>query len=203
MIVTDEIILEQPAHIYRETKSGAIIPGVTTILKKKGWIDDRFYNETARVRGTAAHLAIHFLEKGTLDPFSIDPIIEPYITSYKCWKEASGYQVLYHEKVVFHPTYRYAGSLDSVGLLNGEEVIVDFKTGDVQEWAALQISAYSACLPPPSTGRLRKRFGLRLQGDGTIARLVPFTDTQDELVFFGEVAGFYSMVRKGLIKLGE
>jgi hypothetical protein len=200
IVENDEIILQQPEHVYRETKSGIVLPGVTTILKAKGWIDDRWYNETARLRGTAVHLAIHFLEKGTLDPFSIDPVVEPYIQSYEGFKAISGFRVVYHEKLVFHPIYRYAGSLDAVGILNGQEVILDYKTGEVQPWAALQLAAYNACLPPSSTGGLRKRFGLRLFGDGSPARLEPFTDPMDEQVFFADVGSYYSMLKKGVIK---
>lgn len=199
MIVTDEIVLEQPDHIYREVKSGIVLPGVTTILKVGGFIDDRFYTELARQRGTAAHLAIHFLEKGTLDPFSVDPIVEPYVESYKGFKRISGYKVLYHEKLVYHPIYRYAGSLDSVGLLNGKEVIIDFKTGDVQAWAGIQIAAYNACLPPCSTGGIRKRFGLRLYGDGQPGRLEPFEDNQEEAIFLGNVADYYWKLKHGQI----
>lgn len=202
MIVADEIVLEQPAHIYREVATKIVRPSVTQILKAKGWIDDTWFknNEFARDRGSAAHLAIHFLEKGTLDPFTVSPVIEPYVASYELFKRTTGYRVLYHEKLLFHPQFFYCGSLDSVGILNGEEVIIDFKTGDVKEWAGLQLAAYNACLPPTASGRVRKRFGLRLYGDGSIARLKPFEDHQDEQTFLSEVNGYYAMLKKGLIQ---
>lgn len=198
MIVTQEITLDQETHTYRNEK-GEEVPGVTNILKAGGFIDDRFYSESARQRGTAVHLALHFLEKGTLDPFSVDKLIDPYIESYQKFKEVSGYKVLYHEKIVLHPGYGYAGSLDQVGLLNDAEVLIDFKTGEIQPWHALQTALYNAALPPLPDAHVRKRFALRLYPDGSMARAIPFEDPLDYAVAVGAVQAYYWKLKRGAL----
>jgi hypothetical protein len=209
-VLTDGTVwLDDPTHTYHH-RDGRLLPGVTQILKAGGFIREETYRfarrfgtlDAAMERGRFAHLAIHLLEKGTLDWFSLDADIEQYVHSYERWKNLTAYRVLHSEGLVWEPTYQYAGSFDSWGVLNGEEVLIDFKTGAIPWWGGLQLAAYNFCLPTPTLGPQRKRYGLQLFDDGAAARLKAFDDIEDEAVFLGAVGGFHYKVKKRQLAVG-
>jgi hypothetical protein len=56
------------------------------------------------------------------------------------------------EHKVFHPLFKYAGTLYRVGRIrNGGEWLVDIKTGEAPHAARYQTADYAACLPHPRT----------------------------------------------------
>lgn len=147
---------------------GAILPGVTSVLKNARLIDYSFIQQDvlqrAAHRGTAVHLALQYLDEGTLDRASIDPELSGYLDAYERFLEESRFQPAHIEHRVFHGVYRYAGTLDRTGLLNDTLTILDFKTGLVLPGHALQLAAYANCLVMP---RRFRRIALQLNGDGS------------------------------------
>ena len=57
-------------------------------------------------------------------------------------------QIIASELMVYHPAYKYAGTIDLVCQRIGtaELVVIDVKTGGVFDEAAMQISAYAQAL---------------------------------------------------------
>jgi hypothetical protein len=82
----------------------------------------------------------------------------PIAEGFKGWLRDSGMHVVASEMMVYHPAYKYAGTIDLVCALDKDPyslVVVDLKTGGVFDEAAMQISAYTVALRyllPPYSG---------------------------------------------------
>ena len=72
----------------------------------------------------------------------------PIIEGFQAWFRDNDLQILASELMVYHPAYKYAGTIDLVCRHEGsaELVVIDVKTGGVFDEAAMQISAYSQAL---------------------------------------------------------
>lgn len=162
------LAFDKLTHTY--TVDGRIIPSVTQVLKEVGIVDYSFIPQDVLVeaarRGTLAHLACQYLDDGQLDRASLDQEIAGYVESYERWKEAAGFKVAFSEQRLFNRQWRYAGTLDRTGFLGDSRVCLDFKTGVILPGHAMQLAAYTACLPDPLRWR---RIALKLHQDGSMA----------------------------------
>ena len=72
----------------------------------------------------------------------------PIAEGFKAWLRDSGIEIVASELMVYHPAYRYAGTIDLVCRHEGtaELVVIDVKTGGVFDEAAMQVSAYATAL---------------------------------------------------------
>lgn len=160
------LVFEAARHLY--WLDGRLVPSVTGILKSTGIIDYSMIPQNvlqaAARRGTAVHVALEYLDKGTLEPKSVDPELLGYLQAYDRFVLESGFEVAHVENRVFDAIHQYAGTLDRTGFIGDTLVILDFKTGLVLPGHALQISAYANCLPLP---RRFRRIALKLNNDGT------------------------------------
>ena len=70
------------------------------------------------------------------------------VEGFNAWLRDSGIEIVASELTVYHPAYKYAGTIDLVcrNIGTDELVVVDIKTGGVFAEAAMQISAYSYAL---------------------------------------------------------
>ena len=70
------------------------------------------------------------------------------IEGFQAWFRDSDLQILASELMVYHPAYKYAGTIDLVCRHAGtaELVVIDVKTGGVFDEAAMQVSAYATAL---------------------------------------------------------
>lgn len=155
------------------------LPSVTKILKDQGLIDDQWFTEQARLRGDYVHLACRMLDDEELAIDSLDPGIAGYVAAYQKFLTLTTPDWIYVEHRVFDPVLGYAGTLDRAGLLQGEKVLLDIKSGGLYPSVGPQTAAYRRCLPEPHTW---KRTALQLSGDGSFT-LHPLTDRGDEEVF--------------------
>ena len=136
MIVT----LEEETHTYTD-KNGAVIPSVTQIINAAFPYKEHSGNgEYYRDRGKAVHLAIHYIEKGTLDPSSGSRDIWPYILGYFKFKKDFKYKTLASEERVYHAKYGYCGTLDR----RTKGAIWDYKTGINRYVDSVQLEGYAA-----------------------------------------------------------
>lgn len=167
-------------HVYHD-ESGPV-PGVTGILKEAGLIDDRWFDEYSRERGTLVHRATAMWDAGTLDVEALDPVLAPYVRAWSQFKMDSGFTSDLIEHIVYNPIHRYAGTLDRRGYLDSQATIVDIKTGVAQPWAALQTAAYAGTFDIP-----HKRATVELCPDCTY-KLTMHTDRNDIRVFLSALA---------------
>lgn len=153
---------------HKYSVDGKPFLGVTTILKDEGFINCDWYTEQARIRGDYVHKATQFIDCGTLDESTIDPIIEPYLRAYESFLNSMCPEYLYTEFKVCDPLLRWAGTLDRAGYFGDKPFILDIKSGLIQPWTRLQTAAYIDGL-----ARYDKRFneatryGLQLKDDGS------------------------------------
>lgn len=162
-------------HVYHDAQ-GRIVPGVTGIIRACGLMNSFGWNDYARDRGTAVHLAIQLFERGTLDTETLDPVIVPYLNGWHGFKCDTGYECEASEQIIFNPTYRYAGTLDQIGFIGRKTCVLDIKTGAAQPWWALQTAAYNAV-----AGR-QERYSLELRADCTW-KLLQHTEKNDLRIF--------------------
>jgi len=107
--------------------------------------------------GNDSHNIIEQLVLSQIDKTNSDPegflqdVSRPYVPiveGFNAWLRDSGIEIVASELTVYHPAYKYAGTIDLVCRHIGtdELVVVDIKTGGVFAEAAMQINAYSYAL---------------------------------------------------------
>lgn len=179
-------------------------PGVSEILQGAGLIDlsriPPARLEYARVRGTAVHLACHYYDLGILNWDSVDPAIVQYVRSYIAFREQADYKLLGTELSLTSKLWRFCGTLDKLAEINGVPGVVDLKTGAISQPATkIQIAAYHllVCENFPKF-KPRKRFELKLSGEGKVAELIPFNDLESDVQTFLWAASLHHWKIKNL-----
>lgn len=164
----NELQFTEEGHIY--TLNGRRLISVTQALSilDDRWKVDPWYLE----RGRLIHLATEYYDRNELDESSIDPQIAPYIESYIKFRMNTDFEPKMIEQRLFHPQYFYAGTLDRQGPLNGNQVIIDIKSGTKVDVDELQGVAYWE-LCRSNKIPVEKLFDLYLRDDGRMPNLIP------------------------------
>lgn len=169
-----EIITFDPArHAYTDAQ-GRAIPGVTSVLKAVGLIDTTWYTPEAAQRGTSVHALTMLSDDDLIDHHT--PVPAEYVKYLDAWvkfRTETDYEPMLVEHRIYHPTYRYAGTLDRAGKLNGQYAVLDIKTGKAMPATGIQLAAYQACIQPAHA-----RFAVELHDDGTY-KLIEYRDRND------------------------
>lgn len=134
-------------------------------------------------RGKAVHRAIELDCADNLEEESLHPEIVPYFHAWRAFVERWSPSLVASEQAVYHPTLKYAGTLDSKFIIKDELTYVDFKcTAKIPPTVGIQLGAYhTADLVMHGQDlellRTQKRFVLWLKPDTTYAFLErPDTD---------------------------
>lgn len=162
------------------------LPGITGIIRACRYSDARWYTDEARTRGSHVHLAIRYLNKGTLDWSSVLDAYLGYVLAYQRFARDWQLRLTSFEEPMFHPDLLYAGTPDLVGtVFGGVPAIVELKTGPVLPWVALQTIAQEMLARAWDTAPVRRRrWGVTLNADGTYSKPHEFRDAErDEAVF--------------------
>lgn len=172
------------AHAYKW--DGQPVPGVTSVLKPLVNFSmvpaDKL--ELARQKGIATHRMIELHAKGDLDVESLPDWLRPTLSEWERFVEVTGLTVLASEKKVYHPTYRYAGTLDlKVHVASKGVGLIDIKrslmAGPV---TGLQTAAYQEADKCDKEQPATWRAALRLNEKQRF-QLEPFEDKTDFSVF--------------------
>lgn len=180
------------------------IPSVTNILKSAGLINygaagSELQSEEYMMRGKAAHKCCELYEKGILDPTTVDEAVEPYLDGYKKFKKDTGYKSKATELILFHDKRRFAGTLDGIGTIGPDQVLIEIKTGSYQPWHRLQVAAYRSCLPDEY--KTVKDFVLELKSNSTYAlHKIPYEVTEEN-IFFSLVNLYYWRKNNNFLKV--
>lgn len=189
----------EEGHIYK--LGDMVLPSNTQLLKGAGLIDDRFYTDAGRERGTGVHTACWYLDEGDLDWETVPAEWVPYVEAFGQFKAQTGFKTDFNELAVWSKA-GFATRLDMMGILNGRRALIDIKTGQVQKWVGLQLAGQQIAVneriqaqDEPWTADLEyvsghpypeARFALRLDKTGKY-KLIPFTNPADLDVFLGVV----------------
>lgn len=140
---------------------------------------DAFYS----IRGRAVHSAVEMVDKSSLDRDSLDPIIRPYVDAYLLFLRQSGYTPVETEFGMYDAEFRFAGTVDKIGMLNGRLGILDVKTGQIDPAVDLQLSAYAYLWNKYHPDRKAEwRYALQLREDGTYNLVTKYSKT-DTLIW--------------------
>jgi len=110
---------------------------------------DRIGREAAGI-GTAVHKLCELLNLGQ-EPDELTPEVAPFFLAYRRWLREHVAAVLHAEKLVISRTHGFAGTVDLVAVLHGDDapVVLDIKTANtdfgLHEWG-LQTAAYALAL---------------------------------------------------------
>jgi len=176
---------------HRYSWDGQPVPGVTSILAPLMNLSRIAPDvlETARQKGQAIHRTIELYCKDDLDESALPDWLQPVLDKWKRFVAEADFRLIESEFRVYHPTFRYAGTLDLFGKVNGSPAFIDIKrsflAGDV---TGLQLAAYhEAYCAQEKVGKSAKRFALRLSETGPY-RLQEFTDRNDFSIFMALLA---------------
>lgn len=146
---------------------GTRVPGTTTVLgrfKESGallrwaWKQGKEGRELYETRdeaaaiGTVAHAMVELRINGA-DPDSCQGLSEldgagkkrarNAFRMYETWASMSNLKIIHQEVPLVSETYRFGGTPDAIGLVNGELCLVDWKTSNgVYQDYLLQLAAY-------------------------------------------------------------
>ena len=180
-------------HIYK--LDGAIVPSVTRILSDLRLIPDYPQVEIYKARGRAVHLATELFDHGKLA--EIDERLEGYLEAWKGFKMASGFECQLIEHRVFSNLFKYAGTIDRVGALDGKPTIVDIKSGAIAGYAALQTSAYRRALLESDGIEVHRRVAVQVNSTGKF-KVVEYQDHAGDDRLFLAALGVWRWREKNL-----
>lgn len=169
-IATPGLVFYEDGHRYN--LDGRALPSVTDVIR-----DNRLGGDFSRVApdvlerarqlGSAVHVALHYHDEGTLDEATVDPAVAPYLAAWRRFLAERQVAVVEMERRFADATYRFAGTLDRIVVVDGRRVLIDVKSGAV-DGADLQTAAYAHLACEPATTR---RWAVQLHPE----RLVPYT----------------------------
>lgn len=171
-------------HIYK--LDGRRLPSVTGILSVLNNFDmiPKDVLERKRLLGTALHKAIELHINDDLDTSTIHQDVTPYFNAYLKFESDTGFKPDFSEARIFSKTFGYAGTLDLIGALNSERVLIDTKTVAVLGCSVgPQLAAYKHGFEELNPDMpIKKRFSLQLKPDGTY-KLPEYKDKRDIEIF--------------------
>ncbi len=174
---------------------GKRMPSWSEIGTHEGLIDYESVPQGNRQRGMGrgqdVHEMLHFFDEDDLDERSVSEDLRGFFDAYRLFKSDTEFKPDLIEKGVFNIPFWYAGTLDrrGRGKFFGERrrAILDLKTGKIERWTGIQLSAYSLALNDPEP---LDRYGVQLSANGKY-KLVPFFDPQDVQVWKSAVTLFH------------
>lgn len=173
---------DEAAHRY--SVGGQVIPSVTQIIAPLADFSrvDPVVLEAKRQLGTAVHLACHLDDFGELDLDATSEAVVPYVLAWRSYRATVGAEVVLSEQRLYHPDLRFAGTLDRVLRIKGQNYLIDLKTGAVPSasWG-VQLAGYQLLLAA-SQEPIHFRAALILKPDARF-EVVLFRNPNDELCF--------------------
>lgn len=149
-----------------------MIGRVTEIIRDAGLMSTAHFNDWARDRGTAVHLACQYHDEHRLDMKSIDAAVEPYLTQYLKFLMLIKPTIIEIEREVVDDLLGFVGHYDRLMDIVGVRCIVDIKTGPPQNWHGVQLAGYAL-----AASKHYQRRGLYLTPSNW--KLVRYSDRRD------------------------
>lgn len=138
------LTFQEEGHIYKLDE--VELPSVTTILKELGFLETRFFKPEHAEAGKRRHKATELYDLGDLDWGSVDVSDISFLAAWIQFQEENECEWHGIEKMVYHERWKYAGTIDRYGVVNGAPTIVDIKTGSKAYWHKAQLCMYGACV---------------------------------------------------------
>ena len=198
----DLLTFDEPRHVY--TLTGRPVRSVTNFLRKVGLVNfdhvPRAILDAAQRRGTAVHRAVHYYNEHDLDVAGFSqsfPEWAGYLHSWIRLMESGRLQTFGCEMRVANFAPRYAGTLDWLGVFDGQATLIDYATGHPDDackhlHTAAYVLASRAWSHLPGHDALKtfhdthpyvQRYAVRLMKDGSLPQLTAYRDPRDFSTF--------------------
>jgi hypothetical protein len=156
------------AGVHAYYLDGRQIPSITQMLQLTGWVDDTYYTEASRIRGTAVHDLCTEFDLGALDPAESESRYKGWLLAYQAAMRMLRPSWELIEIPAVHPLHKFGGRPDRKGRVFKLHTIAEIKSG-VREKAhkiqlALQAILLSAEHPLPAEHY--QRLALYVQQNG-------------------------------------
>jgi hypothetical protein len=154
------------------------------------YVNDKYYTEESRYRGSYVHHTTHLIdEKDTGIWKKIHHEYLGFVEAYCEWKEVWRFKPRLIETPIYHPQYHYGVTPDREGLiLDGDEAIIELKTGTMPWWTKIQTAAQDMALHAwdKDKRKTRRRIGVELKANGKF-RAKEFDDESDYQTWQGNL----------------
>ena len=166
-----QFVYSDATHTYTDV-DGRVLPSITQMLERTGWVDARWFDEESSARGTAVHDLCEDYDRGLGDVATCASPYRPWLLVYAAATQFLRPEWDAIEEPAVHPTLRFGGRPDRVGRIFGAHAILEIKTLD-KGWrldkatplqTALQALLASARYPLPASAW--KRYALYLRPNG-------------------------------------
>ena len=160
---------------HRYTVNGEAWPSVTQLLSEFKLVDFSMVPaerlEYKRVLGTRVHAATVLLDKGELDEDHFNesfPECVPYLNAYRKFREIESFEPVHKEQRYFSKKWKFAGTPDEFGIINGDNYIIDYKCCfQVYPAVSTQLQGYKILLEENIKGiKIKKLLSLLLKKTG-------------------------------------
>lgn len=149
-------LIEFDSDGHRYFVNGDLVPSVTQVIRDAGMIDDRYFTEYHRWRGSEAHKAIATWNRaGNIDRRKVDPKIRPYLEGALKWMKDMGFTPMFVEERRYDSLWNVCGTADLIGYFKGShpvvDTFVDWKSNDHrmgQATTRYQLAAYGHMFDP-------------------------------------------------------
>ena len=179
------LTFDEATHEYHI--DGVLVPHVTAVLESERIIDyskvEPSVLQAAKLRGHYVHMVTAFDDDGDLDHDSVHPSIAGYLQAWWKFRRETGFKPTLIEQHVYSPTYGFAGTLDRLGRMGGETILVDIKSGPILDGAAFQTAAYALCVEEI----VDRRIAVRLNDNATYT-VRTFEGDYDEEIFLAALS---------------
>lgn len=143
------VTFEAETHTYR--LDGVVVPSVTQIIQAAGLSGLENVNPDLLERnaafGNAVHKAVELQCRGTLDIGSVDDPVKPYLKAWGKFVADFNYVSFEQEFRGVDKAIRVGFTIDNIGYINGQTVIIDLKTGTMKSSDIIQSCAYGKLYP--------------------------------------------------------
>lgn len=191
------LLFDPEEHVYK--LDGRHVPSVTQVLSELedySHIPRHILDRKARL-GTAVHKAVEMWLADDLEEDTLHPEVAAYFNQFKAWFGVSGFKPILIEERVYSTRFRYAGTLDLYGEMQGKRWLIDTKTAyEIQPTFGPQTAAYEAGLLECKGLKTDNRGILQLSKDKY--KFIPMTGAADLNVFYAALT-----IKQWRIKYGK
>jgi hypothetical protein len=160
------------------------------VFKDIGYVDMTYYTKEHQYRGQYVHRALHLIDEGDTGIWKqIHHDFLGYVEAGAEFKEVWKFKPRMRELPIYHPDYLYGVTPDAEGLiLGGDEAIVEYKTGTMLWWTAIQTAAQDLAVHcwDKDKKKTRRRIGVELKKNGKF-RVKEFDDEGDYNVWIANL----------------
>lgn len=146
-------------HEYLDIDTGELVPHITGMLERTGWIDDRWYTEESSLRGTAVHRLAADYDLKALDLASCQSLFRGYLLAHVKAVTTMQPQMVAVEEPLVHSKFKFGGRPDRLCIVLNQKGVWEIKSGDPEKSHQIQTALQAILageefgLPPESLAR--------------------------------------------------